>query len=246
VLAAGARLALDGAATLNFRRAGTSVVPMNPTTALVTSGPHRLTRNPIYLGMAFLHAAFASALGVIRAPASPPAVLVIIDRFVIAREEPYLERKVRPGVPRPQGARPPLAPIPGPCKTRAAPRPPSGRSLGMRARSDAERPLPDPRAHAKSTTQEASSPPTATPDVIPTKALQRAEGSDVAPASPARAAAIVVRDQVAARDDQQLRGGTQSALSTTLLASKTSTRLAGSSSSNSKASALTIEPLVPS
>jgi protein-S-isoprenylcysteine O-methyltransferase Ste14 len=93
VLAVGARLALDGAATLNLRRAGTSMVPMNPTTALVTSGPHRLTRNPIYLGMAFLYVAFAFALGVIWAPAFPPAVLVIIDRFVIAREEPYLERK---------------------------------------------------------------------------------------------------------------------------------------------------------
>lgn len=93
VLAVGAWLALDGAAMLNFHRAGTSMVPMNPTTALVTSGPYRLTRNPMYLGMAFLYVAFAFAFGVIWALALLPAVLVIVDRFVIAREEPYLERR---------------------------------------------------------------------------------------------------------------------------------------------------------
>ena len=93
VLAAGAWLALDGAAMVFFRRAGTSMVPMNPTTALVTSGPYRFTRNPMYLGMAFLYIAFAFAFGVIWALAFLPAVIVIVDRFVIGREEPYLERK---------------------------------------------------------------------------------------------------------------------------------------------------------
>jgi protein-S-isoprenylcysteine O-methyltransferase Ste14 len=93
VLAAGAWLALDGAAMLNFRRAGTSMVPMNPTTALVTSGPYRLTRNPMYLGMAFLYIAFAFAFGVMWALVALPAVLIIVDRLVIAREEPYLERE---------------------------------------------------------------------------------------------------------------------------------------------------------
>jgi protein-S-isoprenylcysteine O-methyltransferase Ste14 len=95
VLAVVAWLALDGAATLFFRRAGTSMVPMNPTTALVTSGPYRLSRNPMYLGMAFLYIAFAFAFAVIWALAFLPVVLVIVDRFVIAREEPYLERKFR-------------------------------------------------------------------------------------------------------------------------------------------------------
>lgn len=93
LLAGGAWLALDGAAMVFFRRAGTSMVPMNPTTALVTSGPYRFTRNPMYLGMAFLYIAFAFAFGVIWALAVLPAVVVIVDRFVIAREEPYLERK---------------------------------------------------------------------------------------------------------------------------------------------------------
>jgi len=93
LLAGGAWLALDGAAMVFFRRAGTSMVPMNPTTALVTSGPYRVTRNPMYAGMAFLYVALAFAFGVIWALVFLPAVLVIIDRFVIAREEPYLERK---------------------------------------------------------------------------------------------------------------------------------------------------------
>jgi protein-S-isoprenylcysteine O-methyltransferase Ste14 len=93
LLAGGAWLVLDGAAMLFFRRAGTSMVPMNPTTALVTSGPYRFTRNPMYVGMAFLYVALAFAFGVIWALVFLPAVIVVIDRFVIAREEPYLERK---------------------------------------------------------------------------------------------------------------------------------------------------------
>jgi protein-S-isoprenylcysteine O-methyltransferase Ste14 len=93
LIAGGAWLALDGAATVFFRRAGTSMIPMNPTTALVTSGPYRVTRNPMYVGMAFLYVALAFALGVMWALVFLPAVIVMIDRFVIAREEPYLERK---------------------------------------------------------------------------------------------------------------------------------------------------------
>jgi protein-S-isoprenylcysteine O-methyltransferase Ste14 len=96
VLAAGAWLALDGAAMVSFRRAGTSLVPMKPDTALVTSGPYRFTRNPMYLGMVFLYLAFAFAFGVIWAVAFLPAVVLIVDRFVIAREEPHLERKFGP------------------------------------------------------------------------------------------------------------------------------------------------------
>jgi protein-S-isoprenylcysteine O-methyltransferase Ste14 len=86
-------LALDGSAMLRFRRAGTSMVPMRPTTALVTSGPYRITRNPMYVGMAFLYVGLALSLGVIWALGLLPVVLLVVDRLVIAREERYLNAK---------------------------------------------------------------------------------------------------------------------------------------------------------
>jgi protein-S-isoprenylcysteine O-methyltransferase Ste14 len=86
-------LALDGAAMLFFRRAGTSMIPFNPTTALVTTGPYRFTRNPMYLGMAFLYVGLALALGVIWALLTLPVVIAAVDQLVIALEEGYLVRK---------------------------------------------------------------------------------------------------------------------------------------------------------
>ena len=91
-LAGAAWLALDGAAILSFHRARTSMVPMKPSTALVTSGPYRVTRNPMYVGMALLYVGLAFAFGVIWALATLPVALLAVDRLVIAREEPYLER----------------------------------------------------------------------------------------------------------------------------------------------------------
>jgi protein-S-isoprenylcysteine O-methyltransferase Ste14 len=85
-------LLLDGAAMLAFRRAETSMIPFKPSTALVVSGPYRFTRNPMYVGMAALYVALAVALGLIWALILLPIVIVAVDRLVIAREEPYLER----------------------------------------------------------------------------------------------------------------------------------------------------------
>ena len=45
-------LALAAWGALLFRRAGTGILPFTPATALVTRGPYRFTRNPMYLGMA--------------------------------------------------------------------------------------------------------------------------------------------------------------------------------------------------
>jgi len=86
-------LALDGWAMLRFQRARTSVVPTRPASALVTSGPYRITRNPMYVGMAALYAGLALWFGVIWALALLPPVLIVVDRLVIAREERYLEAR---------------------------------------------------------------------------------------------------------------------------------------------------------
>ncbi len=95
-LVAAAGLLLDVWAVVTFHRASTSPLPFRPTTAIVATGPYRFTRNPMYLGTCFLYIAFAFAFGVICALALLPAVVVIVDRLVIAREEPYLERKFGP------------------------------------------------------------------------------------------------------------------------------------------------------
>jgi protein-S-isoprenylcysteine O-methyltransferase Ste14 len=93
VIGIGAWLLLDGAAMLFFRRAGTSMIPIKPSTALVTTGPYRFTRNPMYVGMAFLYMGLAFALGFIWPLAVLPVVIVAVDRLVIAVEEAYLHRR---------------------------------------------------------------------------------------------------------------------------------------------------------
>lgn len=90
LLAAGAVLPASGA-TL-FRRRHTSVLPVRPTTALVTSGPYRLTRNPMYVGFALGHAGLALLRRSTWALVMLGPVLAAVDRIVIEREERYLER----------------------------------------------------------------------------------------------------------------------------------------------------------
>jgi protein-S-isoprenylcysteine O-methyltransferase Ste14 len=92
VVGIGAFLYFDGGAMQRFSRAGTPAIPFKPTEALVTTGPYGFTRNPMYVGMACLYVGLTLAFGTLWPVALLPVVLVAIDRLVIAREEPYLER----------------------------------------------------------------------------------------------------------------------------------------------------------
>ena len=85
---------LMGSFVRAFGRAGTPVSPYSGSTALVTSGPYRISRNPAYLGMALLYAGIAVSAEALWALAPLPAVLAVIDRGVIAREERYLDRRL--------------------------------------------------------------------------------------------------------------------------------------------------------
>ena len=76
-----------------FRRADMAVHPAKPTTAIVTTGPYRLSRNPGYLGMTLAYAGIAVLSGALWRFVSLVPTLVLIDRGVIAREEQYLEQK---------------------------------------------------------------------------------------------------------------------------------------------------------
>ena len=80
-------------ATRLFRRAGTNVEPWRPATRIVTGGVYRWTRNPMYLGMALIHAGLALAFDGPIALLLLPLVLIVIQTQVIAREEGYLETK---------------------------------------------------------------------------------------------------------------------------------------------------------
>jgi len=84
---------LAALAIREFRRAGTTVMPAGEVSAFVTSGPFRFTRNPMYLGLALLQAGVAFVLGNAWVLLFVPFSIVVIDRFVIAGEERYLEAK---------------------------------------------------------------------------------------------------------------------------------------------------------
>lgn len=77
-----------------FARAGTPVSPYSASTALVTTGPYRISRNPAYLGMALVYTGIAVGAESLWALVPLPAVLAVIDRGVIAREERYLEDRL--------------------------------------------------------------------------------------------------------------------------------------------------------
>jgi len=102
LVAAGFALAIwSGAA---FRRARTTIVPHQPPSALVESGPYRFSRNPIYLADLVILAGVAMILG------APLALILLVpfhqvllrlfilpEEIVLARElgQPYLEYKAQ-------------------------------------------------------------------------------------------------------------------------------------------------------
>ena len=85
-----AGVAIAGLAAWTMHRAKTAVEPWKPTTALVDHGIFARTRNPIYLGMLMLLAAFVFWF------ASPGIALIWpfcalgLHRGVVLREERYL------------------------------------------------------------------------------------------------------------------------------------------------------------
>ena len=85
--------ALVALSVRNFRLAGTSVVPSEPATALVATGPYRITRNPIYIGFVLAYFGFAVMLTSMWVLLLLIPVMLVLQRGVVLHEEAYLERQ---------------------------------------------------------------------------------------------------------------------------------------------------------
>lgn len=88
-----AALAIGIPGRLALKDAGTSVNPGKPTTAIVTKGPYRFTRNPLYVGLTCIFVGLALAFDtgwgfVVLVP-----LFVTLHFGVVRREERYLESK---------------------------------------------------------------------------------------------------------------------------------------------------------
>jgi protein-S-isoprenylcysteine O-methyltransferase Ste14 len=87
--------ALDAAAVREMLKAHTTPEPHQPTTALVTAGPYRFTRNPIYLGFVLLFLGFTLLAGTLWGVLLSPFLIGTVTRWIIHAEEAYLDGKFK-------------------------------------------------------------------------------------------------------------------------------------------------------
>lgn len=88
-------LGISLAGVLAFRQSKTTVNPLTPeaTTAIVTSGIYRFSRNPMYLGLLFALLGWAVYLSHVLAFALLPPFVMYMNRFQIEPEERALAEK---------------------------------------------------------------------------------------------------------------------------------------------------------
>lgn len=75
--------------------AGTNIPPNEPTLAIVTEGPYRYSRNPIYLGMILFYIGLIVALDIVWGLILLFPLVYVIIKYVIELEENYLRRKFK-------------------------------------------------------------------------------------------------------------------------------------------------------
>ena len=80
------------ASWVQFLRAKTNIRPDKPSSNLIQSGLYRFSRNPIYVSGLLLQLGIALLMNNLWIVLLVPVSKVVFDRYVIAREEAYLER----------------------------------------------------------------------------------------------------------------------------------------------------------
>ena len=78
---------------LEFRKARTNFNPRKPTTAIITTGPYRFSRNPSYVGLTLVYVGIGIAADSIWILGLLIPALAVMHYGVIVREERYLENK---------------------------------------------------------------------------------------------------------------------------------------------------------
>lgn len=86
-----AGLVLAAWATITLLRRGEHPDPARPTATLVTGGPYRYTRNPIYLSFTTVGLGIGLLLNSYWVLGSVPIAVLALHFLVITREERYLE-----------------------------------------------------------------------------------------------------------------------------------------------------------
>ncbi len=76
-----------------FHRAGTEYQTHKPASALITGGPYRISRNPIYIALSLAHLGIAVAADSAWMVAMLVPALGVVRYGVVAPEERYLEAK---------------------------------------------------------------------------------------------------------------------------------------------------------
>ncbi len=85
--------ALTAWTMVHYLAAKNSLAPTRPTVALVERGPYRLSRHPMYLGLAILSLAICFLWNALWPVLLLPIAVVVLDRTVIVAEELYLEQR---------------------------------------------------------------------------------------------------------------------------------------------------------
>jgi len=76
-----------------FIQTGNTLITVKPASSLQQSGIYKFTRNPMYFGFIFLYLGFACFFGNWWDIILLPVLIIIMQEYVIKKEEKYLERQ---------------------------------------------------------------------------------------------------------------------------------------------------------